>query len=62
MHNCETCSKNANKINTETIPYIVHESEIAKAERREKRMLFAVIVSVSSMLLSNLAWLIAWVA
>lgn len=62
MHNCETCSKNANKSNTETIPYIVHEAEMVKAERRAKHMLFAVIVSVSSMLLSNLAWLIAWVA
>lgn len=61
MHDCEKCSKNANN-NPETIPYIVHESEMAKEERRTKHMLFAVIVSISSMLLSNLAWLIAWVA
>lgn len=61
MNDCTKCSHKNNE-EQKTVPYIVHESEIAKAERREKRLLFAVIVSVSSMLLSNLAWLIAWVA
>ena len=62
MHDCEKCSKNTNKSNTEIIPYIVHEADMAKADRRVKHMLFVVIVSISSLLMSNLAWLIAWVA
>ena len=61
MHNCENCH-GINETKLETIPYIVHEAEMAKSERREKRMLIAVIASAVSMLLSNLAWLIAFVA
>lgn len=62
MPDCEKCSKRASANHPEAIPYIVHESEMAKAERRSKQMLFAAVVSISAMLLSNLAWLIAWVA
>lgn len=61
MHNCENCH-GIKETKMETIPYIVHEAEMAKQERREKRMLIAVIASTVSMLLSNLAWLIAFVA
>ena len=40
------------------IPYIVHESELARAEVREKRYLRTVIACVAAIVLSNAAWLI----
>ena len=62
MYDCEKCSQKKNASPVKSIPYIVHESEMSKAERRAKHMLFVLIISTSAMLLSNLAWLIAWVA
>jgi hypothetical protein len=59
MHDCKNCSFKKKENQPETIPYIVHESEMDKAEKRAKRILFAMTVS---MLLSNLAWLIAFLA
>lgn len=43
-----------------TIPYIVFESTMARAERQQKRLVIALIVAVVMMVLSNLAWLYVW--
>ena len=42
------------------VPYIVHESAEARHERREKRLLIAVIIAGVLMFASNAMWLRAW--
>lgn len=43
-----------------TVPYIVHESAMARNERHIKRLVIALIVSIVMLVLSNLAWLYMW--
>lgn len=43
-----------------TVPYIVHESAMARSERHIKRLVIALIVSIVMLVLSNLAWLYMW--
>ena len=65
MHDCEKCEKNENKANQtglEVIPYVVHECEMAKVEKIAAKRLFWTVVSNAAMILSNLAWLIAYMA
>lgn len=65
MHDCEKCEKNANIANQtglEVIPYVVYECEMAKAEKRAAKCLFWTVVSTAAMILSNLAWMIAYLA
>lgn len=40
-----------------TVPYVVHESEMARAERRDKRQWAIIIALIVSLLASNLAWI-----
>jgi hypothetical protein len=59
MANCETCKgKDANA--PESVPYIVHESSMARMERQVKRGWIALIVAVCLLFASNAAWLYAW--
>lgn len=44
----------------ENVPYIVHESTMARMERQLKRMFIAVLVAVIALFASNAAWLYAW--
>lgn len=48
------------KQNTPVVPYIVYEGEQARNERHIKRLVIALIVAVTLIFASNLAWLIAW--
>ena len=58
MANCENCKgKEANA--PESVPYIVHESSMARMERQVKRGWIALIVSVCLLFASNAAWLYA---
>jgi hypothetical protein len=41
-----------------TVPYIVHESEMARAERNAKRLWVALLVAITLMVLSNVGWLL----
>ena len=43
-----------------TIPYIVFESSMARAERQTKRLTIALVITVILMIASNLAWLYMW--
>ena len=43
-----------------TIPYIVFESTMARAERQQKRLVIALIVAVVMIVASNIAWLYVW--
>lgn len=42
------------------VPYIVHESAQARAERTTKRLIVALIIAVVMVFASNAAWLWAW--
>lgn len=60
MADCKTCKNmNAGK-NLEPVPYIVHESIVARFERQAKRLWFAIILAVIMVFASNAIWLYAW--
>lgn len=59
MANCETC-KGKEAHTPESVPYIVHESSMARMERQVKRGWIALIVAVFLLFASNAAWLYAW--
>ena len=42
----------------ESVPYIVHEGDMARLERENRRLLIALAISVVVLLLNNIAWLI----
>ena len=41
-----------------TIPYFVHEGEMARMDRNNKRLLTALVVSVIALLINNISWLV----
>lgn len=46
--------------NRTSVPYIVYESAQARAERRDKRFIVALIIITIMMFVSNICWLWAW--
>ena len=57
MANCENC-KGKEAHAPESVPYIVHESSMARMERQIKRLWIALIVCVALIFASNAGWLI----
>ena len=55
MANCETCKKVQNA--PESVPYIVHESSMARMERQIKRLWITVLVLIVMLVGTNGAWL-----
>lgn len=55
MSNCSNC-KNEN-VNPEAVPYIVHESAMARAERSAKRLWVVVILLIVMLVATNGAWI-----
>ena len=55
MANCETCKKVQNA--PESVPYIVHESSIARMERQIKRLWITILVLIFMLVGTNAAWL-----
>ena len=55
---CETC-KGKDAYAPESVPYIVHESSMARMERQIKRLWIALIVCIAMIFASNAAWLYA---
>ena len=55
-------AKTCNNCTTEnvniSVPYVVHESMVARQERQIKRMWIALIVAISMLFASNIGWLI----
>lgn len=43
-----------------SIPYIVYEGAQARNERREKRLIIALIIAIALIFVSNAIWLYAW--
>ena len=47
-----------NKINTEiNVPYIVHEGEMARMERMNRRLWIVVLVLIAALIVTNAAWI-----
>ena len=59
MANCETC-KGKEAHAPESVPYIVHESSMARMERQIKRLWIAVIVAVVLLFASSAIFTYAW--
>ena len=55
MENCETCKKVHNE--PESVPYIVHESAMARAERTAKRLWITILTLILLLVCSNCAWI-----
>lgn len=49
---CSACSETA------TIPFSAHESDMSRCERSNRRLWILVIILVSALVLTNLAWVI----
>lgn len=43
-----------------TIPYFVHEGDMARSERMIKKLIIALLISVVLIFTSNAVWLYAW--
>ena len=54
---CETC-KGKEAHAPESVPYIAHESSMARMERQIKRLWIALIVVIAMLFASNAGWLI----
>lgn len=52
---CKTCKEK--KKNLEPVPYIAHESAMARQERNNKRLWIVVIILIAALILSNAAWI-----
>ena len=55
MSNCSNC--NNEKTAPEAVPYIVHESAMARAERGAKRLWIVIILLIVLLVGTNDAWL-----
>lgn len=56
MANCETCKKVQSA--PENVPYIVHESSMARMERQIKRLWITILTLISLLVGSNFAWIL----
>lgn len=56
MPDCKTCKENHQ--NVEPVPYIVHESAMARMERTIKRLWIALILVICLLVATNGAWLL----
>ena len=56
MSNCSNCGKEKEKT-PETIPYIAHESAMARAERAAKRLWVVIILLIIMLVGTNAAWI-----
>lgn len=51
---CETCKER--KTQAESVPFIVHEADMARMERNNKRLWIALILVIVLLVGSNIAW------
>ena len=51
-NNCGTENQNVN------VPYVVHESAMARSERHNKRLWVVILVLIGALIGTNLAWII----
>ena len=43
-----------------TVPYIVYESAMVRAERRDKWLILVIVIDIILLVASNIAWMICW--
>lgn len=55
MANCESCKKVQNS--PENVPYIVHESSMARMERQIKRLWITALLLIVMLVATNGAWI-----
>lgn len=51
---CNGCGTSQNV----TIPYAVHESDMARSERNSKRLWIVILVLIGALIGSNIAWIV----
>ena len=52
---CNNCAtENANV----TVPYVVHESAMARCERHNKRLWIVILVLIGALIGTNIAWIV----
>ena len=56
MSNCESCKKVQNE--PESVPYIVHESSMARMERQIKRLWITILTLIFLLVGSNCIWIL----
>ena len=54
----KTCNNCGTEKTPATVPYVVHESAMARAERHSKRLWIVVLVLIGALIGTNLAWVI----
>lgn len=52
---CNGCVTEHHRVN---VPYVVHESAMARNERHNKRLWIVILVLIGALIASNLAWII----
>lgn len=52
---CNGCTTEHHGVN---VPYVVHESAMARNERHNKRLWIVILVLIGALIASNLAWII----
>ena len=52
---CNSCGTENQNVN---VPYVAHESAMARSERNSKRMWIVILVLILSLIGTNLAWII----
>lgn len=52
---CNGCGVETANVN---VPYVVHESAMARMERQSKRLWLVILVLIGALIASNLAWII----
>lgn len=60
---CETCKKSERKPadgKGQSVPFVVHESAMARNERTVKRLVIALIIAIALIFASNAIWIYAW--
>lgn len=53
-HTCNKCGATESL----TIPYIVHEDDMARSERYNKRLWIAILILIVALVCSNVAWIV----
>lgn len=54
--NCDNCAEKRKQ--AEPVPFIVHESGMARMERTNKRLWIVVIILILALILSNFGWVL----
>lgn len=60
---CESCKKTDGKPSdgkNQSVPFVVHESAMARNERAVKRLIVALVIAIALIFASNAIWLYAW--